>query len=190
MPTYIPRVKTCSICGTSPIHNQLAACIEFKGPDIDLRPAEPRRSTMAACVQQCPQCGLCAVDLDEPPPRGAASSTELEHQDDGKPRGAASSNTMTFSGTDEAQASSTPLVHQVAGENRRRARESLADQGDAGDIAAAIAELGGWDPSRSLSEASPCGGHWMTPVTSSIPWLRSHTPTEASVGSEISILTW
>jgi hypothetical protein len=77
MPTYIPRVKTCSICGTSSTHNQLAACIEFKSPDIDLRPAEPRRSTMAAWVQQCPQCGLCALDLDEPP-RGAAAVVETK----------------------------------------------------------------------------------------------------------------
>jgi hypothetical protein len=72
MPTYLKRTKTCSLCGTSSMHNEIGACIEFANPDIDLRPPEPRRSTMAAWVQACPRCGLCARDLEAPPAEAAA----------------------------------------------------------------------------------------------------------------------
>ena len=61
------------LCRTPSSHQELTACIEFANPDLDLRRPEPRRSTIATWVEQCPRCGLCYGDLDRAPP----SATEV-----------------------------------------------------------------------------------------------------------------
>ena len=42
-----------------------------QAPDLDLRPGEPVRSTMARWLEACPHCGYAAPDITESHPAGA-----------------------------------------------------------------------------------------------------------------------
>ena len=42
-----------------------------QAPDLDLRPGEPVRSTMARWLETCPHCGYAAPDISEAHPAGA-----------------------------------------------------------------------------------------------------------------------
>ncbi len=44
-----------------------------QAPDLDLRPGEPLRSTMARWLQQCPRCGYAAPTISEAHPAAAAA---------------------------------------------------------------------------------------------------------------------
>jgi hypothetical protein len=53
----------CAVCGTESRHPPHRLSPPEQPPDLDLRPGEPVRSTMARWLQQCPVCGYCAPDL-------------------------------------------------------------------------------------------------------------------------------
>ncbi|WP_194152319.1 hypothetical protein [Muricoccus nepalensis] len=53
----------CAVCGTASRQTRFRAMPPESAPDLDLRPGEPLRSTMAAWLQQCPHCGYVAPEI-------------------------------------------------------------------------------------------------------------------------------
>lgn len=66
MTTYAFDMVTCSLCGTAGEQRVLMSTNSMGSPDLDLRPAEMKRSTMDCWVQECAKCGFVAYDLSEP----------------------------------------------------------------------------------------------------------------------------
>lgn len=58
----------CAVCGTESRHAPFRPAPPEQPPDLDLRPGEPVRSTMARWLQQCPSCGYAAPDISEAHP--------------------------------------------------------------------------------------------------------------------------
>lgn len=56
----------CSVCGTESSHKILTEIQAEGAPDMDLRPPEPHRSTMAYWVMECPECGYCNGNIETP----------------------------------------------------------------------------------------------------------------------------
>lgn len=66
MPMRLTRI--CAVCGNESEQVGLASTNTFGGtPDLDLRPPEMMRSTMAMWLQECPHCGYIAPDLKDEP---------------------------------------------------------------------------------------------------------------------------
>jgi len=64
----IRLTRTCAVCGGESEQIGLASTNTFGGtPDLDLRPPEMMRSTMAWWLQECPHCGYIAPDLKDEP---------------------------------------------------------------------------------------------------------------------------
>jgi hypothetical protein len=61
----------CGVCGTESRHPPFRPNPPEQPPDLDLRPGEPVRSTMARWLQQCPGCGYCAPDITRAHPAAA-----------------------------------------------------------------------------------------------------------------------
>lgn len=61
----------CGVCGTESRHPPFRPAPPEQPPDLDLRPGEPVRSTMARWLQQCPGCGYAAPDISEAHPAAA-----------------------------------------------------------------------------------------------------------------------
>ena len=53
----------CGVCGTESRHPPFRPPPPEQAPDLDLRPGEPVRSSMARWLQQCPACGYAAPDI-------------------------------------------------------------------------------------------------------------------------------
>ena len=66
--TLFPEEITCAVCGTKNEFQLLGSYSTFGGPDLDLRPAEMKRSTMPYWVQKCPCCGYVARQVSDPAP--------------------------------------------------------------------------------------------------------------------------
>jgi hypothetical protein len=64
-------VIRCGVCGTESRHPPFRPAPPEQPPDLDLRPGEPVRSTMARWLQQCPACGYCAPDITRAHPAAA-----------------------------------------------------------------------------------------------------------------------
>lgn len=62
---YFPREVECAICGKKSDQKILASTNTMGPPDLDLRPAELKRSTMPMWVQRCPHCGYRAPRASE-----------------------------------------------------------------------------------------------------------------------------
>jgi hypothetical protein len=67
--TLIEKDVRCVVCGAASRHSALASTRSFGLPDLDLRPAPPRRWALPFLVQRCPACGYCAGRLGEASPR-------------------------------------------------------------------------------------------------------------------------
>lgn len=65
MTTYWSESTTCGACGRVFSHKGLTSTNSSGSPDLDLRPPEMHRSTMASWVQHCPTCGYCAKDVSK-----------------------------------------------------------------------------------------------------------------------------
>jgi hypothetical protein len=65
MTTYMPLHLKCAVCGRKSTHSKLSSTNTMGPPDLDLRPAEMKRSTMEMWVQKCPHCGYCATPIDK-----------------------------------------------------------------------------------------------------------------------------
>ncbi|WP_270938897.1 hypothetical protein [Falsiroseomonas oryzae] len=61
----------CGVCGTESRQPPFRPSPPEQPPDLDLRPGEPVRSTMARWLQQCPGCGYCAPDISRAHPAAA-----------------------------------------------------------------------------------------------------------------------
>lgn len=57
---------TCAVCGTESEHAIVTSTNQFGSPDLDLRPPEMARSTIAFWVQECPNCGYVADNITDP----------------------------------------------------------------------------------------------------------------------------
>ena len=66
-----PPVPACAVCGTESRQPRPRPVAPEQAPDLDLRPGEPLRSTMAAWLQQCPHCGYAAPDITRANPATA-----------------------------------------------------------------------------------------------------------------------
>ena len=67
MSMIIRENKTCVICGKEGRYPAVASTNEFGACDLDLRPAEMRRSTMPAWVEECDSCGYVSHDVSKLP---------------------------------------------------------------------------------------------------------------------------
>jgi uncharacterized protein (DUF2225 family) len=66
MTTIYPTQVTCAQCGTETEFMEVGSTSIFGSPDLDLRPAPLARHNLSYQVQQCPNCGYCAVDVSTP----------------------------------------------------------------------------------------------------------------------------
>ena len=57
--------QKCSVCGHTSPQPMLASTNTMGYPDLDLRPAEMKRSTMNTWILECPHCSYAARDLGE-----------------------------------------------------------------------------------------------------------------------------
>lgn len=63
----------CAVCATESRQPPFRPPPPEQAPDLDLRPGEPLRSTMARWLQQCPRCGYAAPDIASAHPAAAAA---------------------------------------------------------------------------------------------------------------------
>ena len=70
-PTSAGREKRCGVCGHESRQPGFRPPVPEQAPDLDLRPGEPVRSTMARWLETCPHCGYAAPDITEAHPAGA-----------------------------------------------------------------------------------------------------------------------
>lgn len=62
---------TCAVCGTASRQPPFRPSPPEQAPDLDLRPGEPVRGTMARWLQQCPHCGYAAPSIAKAHPAAA-----------------------------------------------------------------------------------------------------------------------
>ena len=60
MTTLVNRPRTCTVCGTKSHQAEIRSASAFDHPDLDLRPSENQRSTIAHYLEVCPHCGYVA----------------------------------------------------------------------------------------------------------------------------------
>ena len=65
----------CGVCGRESRQPPFRPPPPEQAPDLDLRPGEPVRSTMARWLQQCPHCGYAAPSIARAHPAAAAAVT-------------------------------------------------------------------------------------------------------------------
>ena len=70
-PTSAGRERRCGVCGHESRQPSFRPPVPEQAPDLDLRPGEPVRSTMARWLQACPHCGYAAPDIAEAHPAAA-----------------------------------------------------------------------------------------------------------------------
>ncbi|MBJ7250425.1 MAG: hypothetical protein JHC89_03340 [Acetobacteraceae bacterium] len=70
-PKSAAREKRCGVCGHESRQPGFRPPMPEQAPDLDLRPGEPVRSTMARWLEACPHCGYAAPDITESHPAGA-----------------------------------------------------------------------------------------------------------------------
>ena len=61
----------CAVCGTESRQPPFRPAPPEQAPDLDLRPGEPLRGTMARWLQQCPHCSYAAPDIGRAHPAAA-----------------------------------------------------------------------------------------------------------------------
>lgn len=64
MSTIHKREKRCALCGRISQQLEVASTNAFGPPDLDLRPPEMQRSTMAYWPECCPGCGYTGYDIE------------------------------------------------------------------------------------------------------------------------------
>jgi hypothetical protein len=70
-PTPAEPLPRCAVCGTGSRQPPFRPSPPEQAPDLDLRPGEPVRSTMARWLQQCPSCGYAAPNITRAHPAAA-----------------------------------------------------------------------------------------------------------------------
>src|SRR5919201_2873294 len=88
MTTFEEIQATCGVCGAISAQQAIASTSRFGAPDLDLRPPELERSTLAWRCARCPVCGYVAgADLGLP---AGAAAEAVRATIDGQPYKAAS----------------------------------------------------------------------------------------------------
>ena len=64
MTTMYQDTVKCYVCGKESKHAVLGSTNSFGSPDLDLRPPEMMRGTMAYWAHECPYCGYIAKNID------------------------------------------------------------------------------------------------------------------------------
>ncbi len=67
MSTIFPITCKCGLCGAASEQRALGSSNRLGSPDLDMRPPEMLRSTMAWWLQECPVCGYVSGDLSQLP---------------------------------------------------------------------------------------------------------------------------
>jgi len=70
-PPAAEALPRCAVCGTGSRQPPFRPDPPEQAPDLDLRPGEPVRSTMARWLQQCPGCGYSAPNITRAHPAAA-----------------------------------------------------------------------------------------------------------------------
>ena len=70
-PPTAEALPRCAVCGTGSRQQPFRPNPPEQAPDLDLRPGEPVRSTMARWLQQCPSCGYAAPNITKAHPAAA-----------------------------------------------------------------------------------------------------------------------
>ncbi|WP_254452495.1 hypothetical protein [Roseicella sp. DB1501] len=70
-PSAAEALPRCAVCGTGSRQPPFRPNPPEQAPDLDLRPGEPVRSTMARWLQQCPSCGYAAPNITKAHPAAA-----------------------------------------------------------------------------------------------------------------------
>ena len=70
-PPAADALPRCAVCGTGSRQPPFRPEPAEQAPDLDLRPGEPVRSTMARWLQQCPGCGYAAPNITRAHPAAA-----------------------------------------------------------------------------------------------------------------------
>lgn len=65
MTTVLDLDKKCAICTETSQQSIMTSTSTWGYPDLDLRPAEMKRSSMFAWLQECPHCGFVARDIEQ-----------------------------------------------------------------------------------------------------------------------------
>ena len=66
-----PHGVACGVCGMESRQQSFRPAPAEQAPDLDLRPGQPVRGTMARWLQQCPHCGYSAPDITQAHPAAA-----------------------------------------------------------------------------------------------------------------------
>lgn len=61
----------CGVCGTESRQPNFKPAMPEQAPDLDLRPGQPLRGSMARWLQQCPHCGYSAPEISQAHPAAA-----------------------------------------------------------------------------------------------------------------------
>lgn len=63
--TIIEKIeKKCAVCGQTSLQQVMMSTSTWDYPDLDLRPSEMQRSSMFAWLDECPNCGYVACNLE------------------------------------------------------------------------------------------------------------------------------
>ena len=76
--------RLCAACG-APAPSPFRSPPAEQAPDLDLRPGEPTRGTLARWVATCRRCGACAPDLAALPPGAAEVVASAPYRDLDRP---------------------------------------------------------------------------------------------------------
>ena len=71
MTTQSAVESSCAVCGRVSTQGVIMSTNAFGSPDLDLRPPPMERFTIDHWVQECPHCGYCAPEIEEPIAGGA-----------------------------------------------------------------------------------------------------------------------
>jgi hypothetical protein len=67
MTTLVEKSYTCCVCRSTNTFYFIGSTNRSGAPDLDTRPPESIRSTIAHWIQRCPACGYCAPDVSQSP---------------------------------------------------------------------------------------------------------------------------
>jgi hypothetical protein len=67
MTQILPVQKTCFSCGQPDTYEEILSTNTLGPSDLDTRPAEMARSTIAQWIQACASCGYCSPDISKGP---------------------------------------------------------------------------------------------------------------------------
>lgn len=81
MTTMDQSQRTCSVCGKKSKQTAIMSTNQFGSPDLDLRPPEMMRSTMAYWVEECPHCHYAYPSIETKVEGAEALLNELSLMD-------------------------------------------------------------------------------------------------------------